>query len=196
MFTVIPRHYHSPKWQAAVSPDQAFVFKDGTRVRTILELKQALMTLPEDVVIYHVDPNRHDIANWLRDVVKDGLLAEAMSKQFHRWGLIVALERHLMRTLNLPPYVALRWLQSTSTPFTFSSGDTAYSLEELKNILSTLSDDVIKPHLERTPNDFSVWVKEIIGDYELADILSDATNRSHLIQILSDHLAMLKDAAN
>lgn len=196
MISLIPHRYNSPKWLAKVSESQAFVFKDGTSVRSFFDLKQALMSLSEDVVVFHIDPNRHDIAAWIDHAIGDHELAAEIGKQHHRWGIIVALERGLMRTLNLPPYVASRWLAPASSPFVFQSGETASSLEELANHLKTVSDQVIDYHRKREPNDFSAWIENVIGDYDLADMLSEVTDRVHLINVLEDHLVMLKDAAS
>jgi hypothetical protein len=196
MLSLIPHRYNTPKWLARVPTEKAFVFKDGSSIRSLFDLKQALMSLSEDTVVYHLDPNRHDIASWIRHTVGDDVLADEVAKQFHRWGLIVALERGLMRTLNMPTYVAKRWLETTTKSFTFVSGQTVTSLKELLETLKQVDDGVIAHHKERIPNDISVWINEVIGDYELADMLEEASNRQHMINILEDHLVMLEDGAD
>lgn len=196
MFYLIPRQYDFPKWQAPVTPlSHAFVFSDGTAVVNLYQLKQALTSLPDEVVYNHLGENHQDIANWVDHVVSDHELAELLRQQNHRWGAIVALERHLMRTLSLPAYLAKRWLAPVSLPFVFVSGEMANSLEQLLQQFNQVADSSINFHFERFPNDFCVWITENIGDYELADLLSSVNDRQHLINLLSDHLEMLKDAA-
>jgi hypothetical protein len=195
MLSLIPHRYNTPKWLARVPAEKAFVFKDGSSVRSLFDLKQALMSLSEDTVVFHLDPNRHDIASWIRHTIGDDALADDIGKQFHRWGLIVSLERGLMRTLNMPGYVAKRWLEPAPQSFTFISGQTVQSLDQLLEVLKTVDDGVIAHHKERVPNDISVWINNMVGDYELADMLEEASNRQHMINILEDHLVMLRDGA-
>jgi len=194
MFTILPRRYHTPKWQAYVTETQAFGFINGTKVRNLFELKQALSTLPEDVINHHLD-NRHDIADWVEFSVKDVDLAQELRRYTHRWGLIVALERQMMRTLNMPEYVAKRWLETASQPFTFKTGESCDSLETLAACLEKVSDETVEFHQERLPNDISKWVHDIIGDYELADLLEEAANRMQMQSFVTDHIHMLKEAA-
>lgn len=188
--------YLAPKWRAYVTPgDQAFVFSNGIKVASFWELKQALLTLPEDVVNHHVREGQNDIANWVEAVVGDKDMAEEMRKYNHRWGLIVALERQMMRTLELPSYVAKRWLRKASSSFVFSSGEEVKSIEELGQILDKLTDETISFHCERYPNDMAVWMVDVVGDYELAELLNEATSRMQMKRFVDDHLEMLKEAA-
>ena len=99
----------------------------------------------------------------------------------------------MMRTLNLPQNVAKRWLSPTASKLTFSSGETASSLEELGSVLDRVSDETVDFHLERSPNDISQWIMLEVGDYILAEIVDEASNRAQMLRFLEDHLAMLKD---
>lgn len=195
MITVIPRRYDAPKWQACVAPEQVFVCQNGVRLANLFDLKQALSTLPEPVLQHHLSPERHDFSIWVASAVGDADLSRAIAKQHHRWGLIVTLERHLMRTLNLPGYVAKRWLRTSSHPFYFHSGQAAASLDELHRELIRASDAQLSDHLNRIPNDIAKWVNDEIGDYPLAEILAEANNRLQLAAVIEDHLIMLREAA-
>jgi hypothetical protein len=195
MFIVVPKRYDTPKWQAPVIPaDHAFIFADGTAIRTLFELKQALTTLDDHVIYQHVQGDRNDLASWVEHCVGDQELAQAFRSQNHRWGMIVTLERQMMRTLNLPPYVVSRWLSALAVPFTFVSGETVHSLTELKQALTSVSDDTVAFHLERYPNDLAQWVQDAAGDYELADLLTECTTRIQMANYTADHLEMLADA--
>lgn len=196
MITFIPRRYTTPKWQAQVTDgEQAFRFTDGTAVKSLFELKQALATLPEDAINHHVNEERHDVADWVEFVIGDAQLAQELRQYTHRWGLIVSLERQLMRTLNLPAYVANRWLSPTERKFTFKGGKSVGSLEELAEALQNLPDEEIEFHCERMPNDIARWVLDVIGDYELAEMLEEGANRSQMHRFITDHLDMLHEAA-
>jgi hypothetical protein len=196
MLTVIPRRYDSPKWQAPVAEPQTFVFKNNVSARTLFELKQALTLIPDDTFYYHVSETKNDFADWVKSVVGDEILAQELRHQNHRWGMIVALERHLMRTLNLPPYVAKRWLSPAISPFTFLTGEAADSLPSLAGALEKVSDDTVAFHLERIPNDIAKWVMEAIGDYQLAEVLADSSTRLQMLRAVEDHLTMLNEASS
>jgi hypothetical protein len=196
MFILVPKRYDTPKWQSPVIPrSHAFVFQDGTAVRTIYELKHALTVLPDEVIYKHLHTNQNDIADWCEYCVGDIELASALRTQTHRWGLIVSLERQMMRTLNLPAYLAQRWLSPAEAPFIFVTGESCSSLSGLADILPHIPDDSIAFHYERFPNDLSAWITEAIGDYEIADLLMETTNKPQMVNYLKDHLEMLQDAS-
>jgi len=157
-------------------------------------MKQALLNLPEEVINHHLRDGENDIANWVESVVEDRELAQEFRKYQHRWGLIVALERQMMRTLELPAYVAARWLLEGDSEFVFVSGEKVRSVYELKETLTKVSDETIAFHCERHPNDVAVWVADVIGDYELADLLEEAVNRTQMQRFVEDHVVMLEDA--
>jgi hypothetical protein len=196
MITVIPRRYDSPKWQANVPVGQAFRFSNGLAVQNLYDLKQALSSLPEDIVKHHVNDKRHDLAEWIQYSVGDVSLAEAIRTQQHRWGMIVTLERHQMRTLNLPPYIAQRWLSPVTETFSLNAGPAITSLSELSESLKQVSDEAVLRHCERVPNDIAKWLNDCIGDYQLAEILAESTSRSQMSRNVEDHLAMLREAAS
>ncbi|NMB56606.1 hypothetical protein GYA19_01550 [Candidatus Beckwithbacteria bacterium] len=196
IFTSAQR-YLTPKWQARVIPrSKNFRFNNGVTISNLWELKQALRIIREDIIAEHVNNDKNDIADWVEKVIDDKELAKELRKNTNRWGLIVALERQMMRTINLPHYVANRWLEKVELPFYFQDGKKAESLEELKSCLQNTSDEVIAFHLEREPNDIAKWVNDIIGDYQLAEILTESTNRQQMLIFVEDHMEMLKDAQN
>ncbi len=194
IFTFAPR-YLTPKWQARVTPkESAFYFNNGVKVSNLWELKQALRIIRDDVITDHMNSKKNDIATWIENAVGDKTLASLLKKNSTRWGAIVALERHLMRTVNLPFYVADRWLKKTNLPFYFIDGSQVDSLEKLKHAFDKVTDETIAFHLEREPNDIAKWVNDVIGDYLLSEILAENINRQQMHICISDHLIMLHDA--
>lgn len=195
MIHFIPKRYSQPKWQAYITEsEQHFRFEDGTTVASLMDLKQALTNVPEETILHHVGEEHH-LANWVEFVLKNKSLADALREQHHRWGMIVALERQLMRTLNLPPFVAQYWLRQVRSPFTFSDGKTVTSLKHLEETLDQVSDETVIFHLERDPNDIAVWVNDIVGDYELAELLTECSSRMQMHRFIVDHIAKLEEAA-
>ncbi len=187
--------YLTAKWQARVIPSSAaFKFNNGVLVNNLWELKQALRIVREDIIAEHVHEGKNDLADWVENTVKDPTLANELRKTTTRWGLIVALERQMMRTVNMPYYIAERWLQATEYPFYFVDGTKAASLYEMKEALDKVDDRTVEFHLERDPNDIAKWVNDVIGDYQLASVLVESTNRLQMLTFVSDHLEMLEDA--
>lgn len=194
MFSLVPSRYGEPKWQAYVTPDSmAFTFNSGRKIKSLYDLKIALTEESEEEIQRCINQN-HLLAQWVRNAVKDEALASELEKTQHRWGMIVALERHMMRSLSLPDYVARRWLAPTDIKFTFVSGQQVDSLQSLAEVMNQVSDETINFHRERVPNDISKWIIDIIGDYQVAELLEEATNRTQMLHFLEDHIAMLTEA--
>jgi hypothetical protein len=183
----------APKWRAYVTPSSAgFRFSNGLTVRSMWELKQALLTFHEDVINEHIKKGENQIADWIEFVVGDRELAGLLRDQNQRWGLVVALERQMMRTLNLPEYVANRWLRETEKPFEFVSGESVKSLIDLKNIIGDISEESLKFHYQRYPNDLSFWLYDIVGDYYLAESLEEVDGKELMLTVVADHMEMLE----
>lgn len=185
--------YLAPKWRAYVTPYQSgFYFSNGLTVRSMWELKQALLTFHEDVINEHISEGKNQIADWVKNVVGDEELAEILKKQTQRWGLVVSLERKMMRSLNLPDYVVKRWLREVEGPFEFVSGERIKSLSDLKNIIGNISEESLKFHYRRHPNDLSFWIADIVGDYYLAESLEEVSSKDLMVKMIEDHMEMLE----
>jgi hypothetical protein len=56
-------------------------------------------------------------------------------------------------------------------------GKVVTNLKELKEALDGMSDETFRYHLTGGRNDFGKWVREVVGDEELANDLSKAESR-------------------
>lgn len=185
--------YLAPKWRAYVTPFSAgFHFSNGLTVRSLWELKQALLTFHEDVINEHIGEGKNQVADWVKNVVGDEELAELLEKQTQRWGLVVSLERKMMRSLNLPDYVAKRWLKEVDKSFEFVSGEKIKSLNDLRIVIDSISEDSLKFHYQRHPNDLSFWMADIVGDYYLAESLEEVNSKDLMMKVIEDHMEMLE----
>jgi len=61
-----------------IKPENYFFLKDGTVIKSLFELSKALDKMPEDVFRYHVNVQKNDFSNWVRDIIMDKELAEKM----------------------------------------------------------------------------------------------------------------------
>jgi len=95
-------------------------------------------------------------------------------------------ERALRYTKNRKAAKTLRIL-SPETAFHFSSpsgfiGHTTYSLDQFCELLSIVPGDSFQYHLER--GDFTRWIKEALGDTDLADSIRDCTERQEFTDLV------------
>jgi len=55
--------------------DKRFWLCDGRVLKNLKELEQALRTMSEGTYNYHVNKNKNDFFNWIKDVFKENHLA-------------------------------------------------------------------------------------------------------------------------
>lgn len=184
--------HNEPKWQAII-PDQKkwFYFKDGTRVSNLWELRLALASVSDEVLAEMLGSGYNYIANWVRDVVGDVCLSDLFYKGQNRWDLIVDLERHMIRTLALPSYLAIRWLDNANHPFVPAGGQPIACLREFSKQIINPEGEAYK-HLVNRPGDVIAWVRDSIGDYLLADLLEASASKDALQILVQDHIALLE----
>lgn len=65
-------------------------------------------------------------------------------------------------------------------------------MSELESALKKMSDDTFRYHLNETKNDFSIWVKEVIGDEKLARDILKSQNRANALKSVTARVAWLK----
>jgi hypothetical protein len=71
----------------------------------------------------------------------------------------------------------------------------AKNLKEFGEGLSTIGDDVFAYHCGGQKNDLARWVREVIGDVELARELDKITSQAAGAAIVRERVAMLEGAA-
>ncbi len=60
--------------------EQCFWVTDGKVLSNLVDLKEALAAMSEDVFAYHVSKERNDFADWIEHVLGDAELATAFKK--------------------------------------------------------------------------------------------------------------------
>ena len=63
---------------ARVNPDKYFRVANGTIIKSLMELDGSLESMGEETFKYHVNDYRNDFSIWIRDVIKDGKLADEL----------------------------------------------------------------------------------------------------------------------
>ena len=72
-------------------------------------------------------------------------------------------------------------------------GSVLQNLAELKSALETMNDEVFNYHVNDYKNDFSRWVKDVIGDNKLAKDLQKSNNQTQAARAVSDRITRLKN---
>jgi hypothetical protein len=76
--------------------------------------------------------------------------------------------------------VATRWLRDVPRDkvFLFHDGRTAKNLAELAAALSEIPEETFRHHVTEDKNDFSNWLRDVIGDVPLANQLKRVTTQT------------------
>ena len=78
-----------------VHPENQFWLADGKAIKNLHELRNALQQMDDAVFGHHVNEERHDFHNWVKDVHQDEKLAEAMLQQKNRKGVLYEVVRRI-----------------------------------------------------------------------------------------------------
>ena len=79
--------------------------------------------------------------------------------------------------------------------FWVNNGPILKNMEELANALPDMADDTFRHHVNNEKNDFSSWVRDIIGDQKLANDLLSSKNRESALNKVRNRLNSLKKKA-
>ena len=60
--------------------EQCFWVHNGPILSNLIELRDMLREIQEDVYVHHVDASRNDFAEWVEHVLSDAALAKALRK--------------------------------------------------------------------------------------------------------------------
>jgi vacuolar-type H+-ATPase subunit I/STV1 len=80
-----------------VQPQHFFWAHNGQQVRNLVQLKDALETMSNETFQYHVTSERNDFSNWVRDVIKDEMLAQKLAEVRSRGDMIKVLVEKLRK---------------------------------------------------------------------------------------------------
>lgn len=66
------------------------------------------------------------------------------------------------------------------------------SLVDLQQCLSHISEETYSGHVTSSKNDYSNWIRDVLGDWELAETLQKAKNRKDAVKILKQRVNFLQ----
>lgn len=68
------------KYEKNVSPETVFYVSNGKILNNIKELYHEINQMPDDVFFHHVNADKNDFSNWVREVMGEKALAAKMAK--------------------------------------------------------------------------------------------------------------------
>ena len=92
---------------------------------------------------------------------------------------------------------ARRYLSDISPEQSFwiNNGPILKNIEELSNVLPSISEEIFRHHVNGEKNDFSKWVGDVIGDKKLANDLLSSKNKESALKKVRSRLNSLKKKA-
>ena len=84
---------------------------------------------------------------------------------------------------------------SSESCFWVNNGPVVKNLEELYSSLSSMSNETFMHHVNKEKNDFSIWVKGVLGDKKLADDLMKSKTKQSVMSKVKQRLMVLKRSA-
>lgn len=70
--------------------------------------------------------------------------------------------------------------------FVLSNGTRISSVDELKDVIKSIDDNMFSQHVNAEKNDFSSWISHVFEDNDLADKLVSAKTKSEFIDVLDN----------
>jgi hypothetical protein len=91
---------------------------------------------------------------------------------------------------------AQRFLDNVPEQYTFycCDGCRIWNMRDLLNELLNMSDDTFSCHFNQEKNDFSNWVRDVIGDEKLAKDLDKAKGHLEAVNAVTARVALLERA--
>ncbi len=80
--------------------------------------------------------------------------------------------------------------------FWVNNGPILKNIEELANTLPGISDDIFQHHVNSEKNDFSNWIRDVVGDQKLANDLLSSKNKGSALKKVRNRVNSLRKKAS
>ena len=85
-----------------ISPKKVFVLKKGGTIKSIGQLLEALKNMDDETFNFHVNNQKNDFSNWIRDVIQDADLAKSILKHNKKKDVQEIVDKRIKR---------LKWIE-------------------------------------------------------------------------------------
>ena len=86
-----PAKKPAAKLLAKVPQEYVFWCHDGGVFTDIYDLVEGLKTMSDETFAYHSNLEKHDFSNWIRDMMEDGELADALAAAADRTEAVTCI---------------------------------------------------------------------------------------------------------
>ncbi len=76
--------------------EEQFVVADGRKLGSIADLAYALDDMPNDIFNHHVNEEKNDFSNWVRDIFNENKLAEDIAKKKSQMEIQLSVMKHVL----------------------------------------------------------------------------------------------------
>ena len=80
-------------------PEFYFKVIDGSEIKNLLELADSLEKMSDDAFYFHVNSQRNDFSNWIRDVFHEDGLADSVAKKGGRLEASICILKFIIEKL-------------------------------------------------------------------------------------------------
>jgi len=80
---------------ADVKPECCFWINNGPIIRNLQEMTNTLAYMSEETFKHHVNDQKNDIVNWIRDVLKDEELADSIGKNISKERILKKIKNRM-----------------------------------------------------------------------------------------------------
>jgi hypothetical protein len=166
-----------------VSPEEYFYLHNGVVIKNLHELIDALEVMDEETFKHHVNDNRNDFSNWVKEVIKDINIAEKLNKAKTKNEMIKILETEPIREQEEEQKLTKKNIKPEDY-FWLANGVVIKDLYELSDALKVMDDKVFRQHVKEGKNDFSNWIRKVMNNKYLADKLAKVKSKQEMINLL------------
>ena len=89
-----------------VPEEKKFWVVDGTTIKNLEELSQSLRAMNEETFNYHVNENKNDFYNWIKDVIQDEELAESIQNKDRITTSMIISKKRKRSKIRKCPYIS------------------------------------------------------------------------------------------
>jgi hypothetical protein len=76
-----------------------FILSDGRKLKSLLELADAVHEMSDDMFRSHVNDARNDFSNWIKDIFEEPILADELKRVGDRSRTEISLLRYLLKEM-------------------------------------------------------------------------------------------------
>ena len=88
-----------------VGQDKVFWLKDSSILKSLVELKDRLDFMPDDIFFFHANSEKNDFYNWVKDIYQNQSLANKIKNAKTRQELKILLEKELKPKIEIKKVV-------------------------------------------------------------------------------------------